>query len=62
MVDELPAGKPAQIGLTLTSQGWQAYSSLPPVTSAKLPWLAHVADTVLQLPNSQQTKATQHVS
>ena len=50
MVDGQPAGKPVQIGLALTSQGWQNLSSVAGGQAIRLPWLTHFASTVLQMP------------
>jgi hypothetical protein len=51
LVDDLPYGKQAQIGMTFTSRGWQATGNLSQALDTTLPWQSRFATTVLQLTN-----------
>ncbi|MFM7989360.1 MAG: hypothetical protein ACKPKO_59605, partial [Candidatus Fonsibacter sp.] len=51
MVDELPAGKSVQVGVTFASGIGQSATTTTRVFGVPLAWLSHFAYTVLQLPN-----------
>ncbi|MFM7985136.1 MAG: hypothetical protein ACKPKO_38040, partial [Candidatus Fonsibacter sp.] len=51
MVDELPAGKSVQVGMTFASCGGQSATTTTHVLGVSLAWLSHFAYTVLQFPN-----------
>ncbi|MFM7983957.1 MAG: hypothetical protein ACKPKO_31995, partial [Candidatus Fonsibacter sp.] len=50
-VDELPAGKSAQVGMIFANHGGQSATATTHVLGVSLAWLPHFAYTVLQLPN-----------
>ena len=51
LVDESPVGKLVQMGMALTTQGWQKLTSVTNALIRTPPWLTHFACTALQLSN-----------
>ena len=49
LVDELSVGKPAQVGMPVTTQGWQAVSIISNALTTALLWFSHFASAVLQV-------------